>query len=58
MTPKVIGATYPERIAFPASYVLSPLLQVADPLVWFVNLFVKALLWLLRLKPQPAGYRT
>ena len=29
ITPKVIGATYPERIAFPASFVLAPLLKVA-----------------------------
>ena len=41
ITPKVIGATYPERIAFPASYVLTPLLRLAYPLVWFINLFVQ-----------------
>jgi len=55
ITPKVIGASYPERIAFPASYVLAPLLRVLSPLVWFINLFVKALLTLLRLKPPSAG---
>ncbi len=42
ITPKVIGATYPERVAFPASYVLAPLLRLAYPLVWFINLFVNA----------------
>lgn len=52
ITPKVIGAGYPERIALPASYVLTPLLKVTQPLVWFVNLFVQALLWLLRVKPS------
>ena len=52
ITPKVLGATYPERIAFPAAYVLSPLLKLVYPIVWFVNLFVSGLLWLLRLKPQ------
>jgi Mg2+/Co2+ transporter CorB len=55
VTPKVIGATYPERIAFPASYVLSPLLRATRPIVWFVNLFVGALLWMLRVKPQAEG---
>ena len=55
VTPKVIGATYPERIALPASYILSPLLKATRPIVWFVNLFVRALLWLLRIKPQPEG---
>ena len=52
ITPKVMGASYPERIAFPASYVLTPLLKLAYPIVWFVNLFVRGLLWTLRLKPK------
>jgi Mg2+/Co2+ transporter CorB len=51
ITPKVIGATYPERIAFPASYLLTPLLKLTQPFVWFVNLFVRALLRLMRLDP-------
>jgi Mg2+/Co2+ transporter CorB len=54
VTPKVIGASYPERIAFPAAYVLAPLLRFVYPLVWFVNLFVKGLLLVLRLQP-PGG---
>jgi len=58
ITPKVIGATYPERIAFPAAYVLSPLLKLAYPIVWFINLFVSGLLWLLRLKPQNSQTHT
>jgi Mg2+/Co2+ transporter CorB len=52
ITPKVIGAAYAEKIALPASYFLGPLLKVAYPIVWFVNLFVNALLTLLRLKPS------
>ena len=58
ITPKVIGATYPERIAFVASYVLSPLLRVVYPLVWFINLFSGALLWLLRLSRRGAAEGT
>jgi len=46
-----VGATYPERIALPASYVLTPLLRLTRPIVWFVNLFVQALLRLMRLDP-------
>ena len=53
ITPKVIGATYPERIAFPASFVLAPLLKIAYPFVWFTNLFVGALLKILHLSPRP-----
>jgi Mg2+/Co2+ transporter CorB len=55
ITPKVIGATFPERIALPLSYVLGPLLKALYPVVWFVNLFSTAFLWLLRVKPQAAG---
>jgi Mg2+/Co2+ transporter CorB len=51
VTPKVVGASYPERIAYPASFVLTPLLRVAYPAIWFVNLFVQGLLKLLRIKP-------
>jgi Mg2+/Co2+ transporter CorB len=52
ITPKVIAAAYPERIALASSYVLTPLLKVVYPVVWFVNLFVQALLAILRLKPR------
>lgn len=44
ITPKVIGATYPERIALPAGFLLKPLMVLATPALWFVNLFVAALL--------------
>lgn len=55
ITPKVVAASYPERIALPSSYLLAPLLKLFYPVVWFVNLFVGGLLWILRLKRQPAG---
>lgn len=54
VTPKVLGAAYSEQIAFPSSLILAPLLRLAYPIVWFVNLFVKALLWIFRLKPPSA----
>ncbi|HUX23706.1 MAG TPA: HlyC/CorC family transporter [Burkholderiales bacterium] len=54
ITPKVIAAAHAERIAFAVSYVLTPMLKLVYPVVWFVNLFVSALLTLLRFKP-PAG---
>jgi Mg2+/Co2+ transporter CorB len=50
ITPKVIGATYPERIALPAAFIIKPLLTVGKPVIWFVNLFVRALLTMLRIK--------
>jgi len=57
ITPKVIGAAYPERIALPASYVLTPLLRITQPIVWFVNLFVQSLLRLLWLRPGAGEHK-
>ena len=53
ITPKVIGATHADRIAPIVAYVLTPLLRGLAPVVWFVNLFVQALLKLMRIKPAP-----
>jgi len=53
LTPKVIGATYPEKIALPASFILKPLLKIIYPVVWFTNLFANGLLKLMRINPKP-----
>ena len=53
VTPKVIGAAFPERVAYPATLLLMPLLKLVYPVVWFVNLFVQGILRLLRIR-QPA----
>jgi Mg2+/Co2+ transporter CorB len=37
VAPKTIAAVHPERIAFPASYVLYVLLKILYPVVWLVN---------------------
>jgi Mg2+/Co2+ transporter CorB len=50
IAPKVIGATYPERISLGTSLVLRPLMKLAKPAIWFVNLFVSAIL-------RPLGIR-
>ena len=52
VTPKVLGAAFPERVAYPATWLLTPLLKLAYPVVWFVNLFVQGILRLLRIR-QP-----
>ncbi len=54
ITPKIIGASRPEMIAFPASYALMPLLRISRPVIWFINLFVHSLLWMVRFKPTDA----
>lgn len=52
ISPKVVAAAYPEPIAFASSYVLFVLLKITQPITWFVNLFVRAVLGLMRLKPN------
>jgi Mg2+/Co2+ transporter CorB len=55
ITPKVLGATFPERIALPLAYVLGPLLKAMYPVVWFVNLFPSAILRLFKIRPGASG---
>lgn len=50
ISPKVIGATYPERIALPTSFVLKPLMALSKPVIWFVNLFVSGFLKVLHIE--------
>lgn len=52
ISPKVICATYADRLAPVLSYILTPLLRVAYPVIWFINLFVTALLKTIRLAPS------
>ncbi|WP_303901007.1 HlyC/CorC family transporter [Thiohalomonas denitrificans] len=47
VTPKTLAALHPERIAFPASFILGPLLKVFYPLVWLINIIANGLLRLL-----------
>lgn len=47
VTPKTLAALKPERIAFPASYLLKPLLTLIYPAVWVVNIISNGLLRLL-----------
>ena len=53
ITPKVVGATYPERIALPAAFVLTPLVKIAYPIISFTNYFVRGLLRIARLPERP-----
>jgi len=51
VAPKTLAALHPERVAFPASYVLVALLKVLNPIVWLVNGFANFLL-------KPFGVKT
>jgi len=44
VAPKTLAALYPEKIAYPAAYVLTPLLKLFSPIVWFVNFFANGFL--------------
>ncbi|WP_417223459.1 HlyC/CorC family transporter [Amphritea sp.] len=50
VSPKTVAALHPEKVAFPAAYVLQPLLKLLYPLVWMVNLITNNLLKLLGIK--------
>jgi Mg2+/Co2+ transporter CorB len=52
VAPKTIAALHPARIALPAALVYYPLLKVAYPIVWVLNLFANALLRLLGVRPD------
>ncbi len=52
VTPKTFAAMYPERLAFPASFVLKPLLKIMYPLVIVINFMSNNLLKLLGLTKQ------
>jgi Mg2+/Co2+ transporter CorB len=47
ITPKTIAALYPEKVAFPASVILAPLMKLFYPVVWLVNGITNGLLKLL-----------
>ncbi|MES2300328.1 MAG: HlyC/CorC family transporter [Pseudomonadota bacterium] len=50
ISPKIIGATFPERIALFSAVLLKPMMALARPLIWFVNLFVAVVLKVLHIK--------
>ncbi|MFB3078017.1 MAG: HlyC/CorC family transporter, partial [Lysobacterales bacterium] len=52
ITPKTVAALHPEKIAFPASLILAPLLKLMYPLVWLVNGVTNGLLKLFGIDPR------
>ena len=51
VAPKTVAALHPEKVAFPASYVLVVLMKLLNPIVWLVNSFANLLL-------RPFGVKT
>ena len=54
VTPKTIAALKPESIAFPASYILKPLLKLLAPIVSLIGLISNTLTGLIGLNPEKA----
>ena len=51
VTPKTLAALYPEKVAFPSSVILLPLLFVLYPFVALINSITNSILFLLRINP-------
>ena len=52
VTPKTLAALHPERVAFPAAFVYTPLLKLLWPVVWVVNSIANGLLKLIGVSPE------
>lgn len=48
--PKTIAALYPEKVAFPSSFLLGPLQILMMPLVWLLNVITRMLMRLIGIK--------
>ncbi len=51
VTPKTLAALYPEKIAFPSSVILLPLLTVMYPFVALINSITNSILYMLKINP-------
>jgi Mg2+/Co2+ transporter CorB len=57
VTPKTLAVLHPERFAFPATFILSPLLKVLYPLVWAINITTNGLLRLIGVKVDGTAHQ-
>lgn len=53
--PKTYGAFRPERVAFPATLILQPLMKLLAPIVWVLNLVCNGILKLLGVETKSQG---
>lgn len=51
VTPKTVAALYPEKISFPSSFILLPLMFVLYPFVYLINGICNGILTLLNINP-------
>ncbi|TDQ59605.1 Mg2+/Co2+ transporter CorB [Mesocricetibacter intestinalis] len=50
--PKTVAAIYPEKIAFLSAHLLTPLMRIFTPLVFFMNMIIHALIKISGLKSE------
>ncbi|MCE6962836.1 HlyC/CorC family transporter [Enterobacter sp. MW07] len=48
--PKTVAALYPEKVAYPSSFLLAPLLILMMPLVWLLNMVTRLLMRMVGIK--------
>ncbi len=52
VTPKTLAAIHPEKLAFPAAYIYTPLLRLLYPIIWIVNGIANSLLHRFGVNPE------
>ncbi|MCI0506068.1 MAG: HlyC/CorC family transporter [Gammaproteobacteria bacterium] len=52
VAPKTLAVLHPERIAFPATLILLPLLKLLYPIVWLVNILANGVLRIFGVSPR------
>lgn len=55
VTPKTLAQMYPEKIAYPASYLLRPIQYLFSPAIWSINRVVDSILWVLRIRKKSSS---
>ena len=55
VSPKTLAALHPERLAYPAAFLYTPLLKLLHPLVRSVNWVTNGLLAMLGVRPEDGG---
>ena len=55
VTPKTFAALYPDKIAYPVSWIVYPLMKLFSPIVLIINLIAKVLLRIFGINPENAN---
>ncbi|QSA98546.1 HlyC/CorC family transporter [Methylococcus sp. EFPC2] len=52
VAPKTLAALYPEKVAYPATWLILPLMKIFYPVVWIINTLANLMLKLLGFDPK------